>query len=183
VLNHLRCKKIGVDNLELYWLAGILEGEGCFSFGTKKTPNRVAITVCMTDRDVVERVAKLFGVNWILEIKRGKHKTQWRTQLRGAKAIELMKKIQSIMGERRRLKIQEVINSYDPELFKKKHTKIEDDVVARIYLESQIPGKTLTEIANKYRVSAVTVSHIKRNMARTEITSNQEFLNHILKEN
>lgn len=46
---------------EIYWLAGLLEGEGCFHAyrqGRKKTPNPlVQVQVAMTDKDVVERIA------------------------------------------------------------------------------------------------------------------------------
>lgn len=159
-----------MNDLDLYWLAGILEGEGCFSKGTSKTPNRVAITVVMTDKDIVDRVAKLFNVNWVLKINRGDYKTQWRTQLRGAKAIKLMHLILPIMGLRRQDKIKEIIQSYDPDLFKKKHTKISDEIISQIFIDSHLPGNTLQLVASKYNVSTVTVSHVKRRMIRTQVT-------------
>lgn len=47
---------------ELYWLAGLLEGEGSFSPGPTSAPNSARISLTITDADVVARVAALWGV-------------------------------------------------------------------------------------------------------------------------
>ena len=46
--------------LTLFWLAGILEGEGSFLARPPSSPNSPAIRLPMTDVDVVERVAAIF---------------------------------------------------------------------------------------------------------------------------
>lgn len=42
------------DEIEIAWLAGLLEGEGSFIGATDKYP--VCLSLEMTDRDVVERL-------------------------------------------------------------------------------------------------------------------------------
>lgn len=39
-------------HLDLQWLAGLLEGEGCFQYNGKPTPS---IVVQMTDKDVINK--------------------------------------------------------------------------------------------------------------------------------
>jgi hypothetical protein len=46
---------------ELYWLAGLLEGEGSFVKGPPSRPNCPIVQLAMTDGDVVERAARLLG--------------------------------------------------------------------------------------------------------------------------
>lgn len=46
---------------DILWLAGLLEGEGCFNYRADRKQARV--TVEMTDRDIIERVARLFDTN------------------------------------------------------------------------------------------------------------------------
>jgi hypothetical protein len=99
-----------VDNA---WLAGILEGEGCFtcSFqnGSENPTPRIQLT--MTDEDVVCKVATLLNTKVT--------STDWRTK--GDKAIyrtslarknDLLNTLTSIypfMGQRRKAKIDELI--------------------------------------------------------------------------
>ena len=45
----------------LYWLAGLLEGEGSFLKPPLSKPTRVILSVEMTDRDVLDHVADLLG--------------------------------------------------------------------------------------------------------------------------
>jgi hypothetical protein len=44
---------------DLAWLAGLLEGEGCFHF------TRTAyVVISMTDEDIIERAASLMNSKW-----------------------------------------------------------------------------------------------------------------------
>jgi hypothetical protein len=51
-----------VRQIDVIWLAGLLEGEGCFNIRPDKN-NQVRVSIEMTDRDIIERAAKLFGSN------------------------------------------------------------------------------------------------------------------------
>lgn len=121
-----------MKHTDLLWLAGLLEGEGCFNI---RSDNRVRIAVEMTDKDVVERVAKLFGTNvshraprvagrckvcdgparecgWLkrypedaAEYGASYTKESWQTAIHGDRARNLMRALYVLMGSRRRAKI------------------------------------------------------------------------------
>jgi hypothetical protein len=44
-----------IDDADLHWLAGLLEGEGTFIAGPPSAPRSPAVQVAMVDRDIVER--------------------------------------------------------------------------------------------------------------------------------
>jgi hypothetical protein len=56
-----------MSSFELGWVAGLLEGEGCFFVNTSGTPQYgpyayARVAVCMTDRDVLERLQEVTGI-------------------------------------------------------------------------------------------------------------------------
>src|SRR5690242_18360085 len=99
---------------EIAWLAGLLEGEGCFTLANKKT-GQPAVTINMTDRDVIERAAALMGAKNVLIKKR--EKPHWKTafvaQIRGYKAEKVMSIVLPHMGARRSSKIIENIRLWN----------------------------------------------------------------------
>jgi hypothetical protein len=106
---------IQIHDEELYWLAGLLEGEACFYPQTEKYP--VGLSIESTDEDIIERVCQLFNTKYCQPSKRqNHHKQSYKTALRGKDAIHVMKEILPIMGKRRSQKITECINSYQPKL-------------------------------------------------------------------
>ena len=71
------------------------------------------VTVCMTDRDVLERLQKVTGVGVLERVRARKdprHKpiSQWIVS-RNQEAIELMVAVYPHMGTRRQAKIREVL--------------------------------------------------------------------------
>ena len=63
---------------ELAWVAGLIEGEGCFFVTERKTekygPYRYArVTVCMTDRDILELLQAVTGVGIIEKMRERKN--------------------------------------------------------------------------------------------------------------
>jgi len=99
---------------DLYWLAGILEGEGCFLLsisGRRYTP---IISVHMTDEDIINRVSKLWDRKYVFQKRQKEHyKDTYITKLKGKDAIELMKLIYPIMGKRRCEKIDNIIIKHE----------------------------------------------------------------------
>lgn len=94
---------------ELAWLGGLLEGEG--SFGIKNGSPRIQLA--MTDKDVVDRAAKIFGVPVEHSVPRKDgYKQVWRVCLNGTRAIMWMMTLLVLFGERRREKITEVIETW-----------------------------------------------------------------------
>ncbi len=100
---------------EFYWLAGLLEGEAAFVSGSPSSPNIPKIVVHMTDRDIVERVAKIFGTKvQSRRVRNPRWKPQYCTTLTGFEAVELMSLLQPQMGERRSFRIDKILKSYIP---------------------------------------------------------------------
>lgn len=98
-----------MTDIEIAWLAGILEGEGCFAIN--RTPK---ITLSMTDADIIQRVASMCHKKvYTVPPRKDGWKTVYRVEVFGEQAIELMRKILPHMGQRRSKKINEVIqNAY-----------------------------------------------------------------------
>jgi hypothetical protein len=106
-----------IDTKDIHWLAGLLEGEGCFQYRRYKSKISKQlwypqIKVEMTDLDPIAKAAKLLGN----KVNRGKllpsGKRCYLAQVMGRRAIEWMMTLYSLMGERRRAKIKEIITAW-----------------------------------------------------------------------
>jgi hypothetical protein len=95
------------DMKDIAWLAGLLEGEGCF----RTHKNCPGLTVNMTDEDVIARAAKVLGYPkpTVPYIQRPGRKPIWCLSLHGKHAIAWMMTLYTFMGTRRRAKIREII--------------------------------------------------------------------------
>ncbi len=77
---------------DLHWLAGLLEGEGSFLAGPPSQPRTPALVVHMTDRDVVERVARLLGTTvQPVAPQRDHHRPTFVARVRGRRATAWMR--------------------------------------------------------------------------------------------
>ena len=96
------------------WLAGIIEGEGCFT--TAKQGEQIVFWLSSTDKDVVQRVQQLLGFGNVRQIPdhytRLGTKPVWRIQA-GARneVLALMDEIYPLMGARRQARIDELRGS------------------------------------------------------------------------
>lgn len=100
---------IELSERDCAWLAGLLEGEGCFKLHNKTNGYRgtIAIALQMSDEDVVQRAAFLMGCKVM-----GPHgpygvskKQTWQVIVMGKKAEGLMRQLLPFMGKRRSEKI------------------------------------------------------------------------------
>ena len=144
---------------ETAWLAGILEGEGCFSF------NRTAIiTLSMTDLDIVKRVAVLFGNRPLRSYapRGNQKKSVHTTSVCADRAMRIMGLILPYMGERRSARIKEVmaICAARPGVAKGEkagHAKLTDkqagEIKSLFVKGSQKPGERSFDLAKKYGIS------------------------------
>ena len=115
--------------LELAWLAGIVEGEGCFCFDKRC----IKIAVAMTDQDVMERVGRLFGVP---VTARGPYppgkKRVYGIQLYSNRAAGWMMTLYPFLGLRRSAKVRELLaiwktqRSFRSHKLKTSHTSSSD---------------------------------------------------------
>ena len=97
-----------IPSFDKYWLAGLFEGEGCF---TMKRKNYPIATISMTDKDVIERAAKI--VNHKVTSSQPKtpnRKRRYTVSLCGYNAIRLMEILYRHMGHRRQSRITEILN-------------------------------------------------------------------------
>ncbi len=101
--------------VDIAWLAGILEGEGTFLFGTSPK-----IGIQMVDRDVLVRVANIMERYIdkrpkIAEINRvgiNNRQSVYNIQIYSQSALIIMQLIVHHMGDRRRKKIWQILNGY-----------------------------------------------------------------------
>ncbi len=100
-----------ISTKDIAWLAGLLEGEGCFRIRDGRTTPLILLG--MTDSDVVDRAAALLGSHdlHVYESPVG-HKTQFRLRVGGRKAAAWMMTIYPLMGERRQAKIRETLATW-----------------------------------------------------------------------
>lgn len=104
-----------MQEADFHWLVGLLEGEGSFGKSPPSAPGGVRIAVQMTDRDVIERVAALWGVSFCgTSTAKKHHKKGWSTQIRGSRAGVLMEQLKPFMSKRRQAQIEAALDGYVP---------------------------------------------------------------------
>jgi len=95
----------GTDS-DVYWLAGLLEGEGTFDAHRGKYPR---IRLAMTDRDIVGRAASLMDTPIRLALHPLPAQPTWHSEISGERAASVMREILPHMGARRSQKIAAVL--------------------------------------------------------------------------
>lgn len=97
-----------MTEIELAWLAGLLEGEGCFSYRADRGVPTVEVK--MVDLDVINRVAVLVRRKVTpIPARREGWQVQYRVKIHGEPARELMRALLPYMGERRTARITELL--------------------------------------------------------------------------
>ena len=99
-----------MSELDLYWLAGLLEGEGSFLHGTPSEPERVTISLEMTGEDIVQRAARLLETNYYRRSRKN-WKDSYYLRCSTRKSIPIMKVLYPLMGNRRQERIKEILMS------------------------------------------------------------------------
>lgn len=99
---------------DLYWLVGILEGEGTFYLAQplKRYPRYFypRIKVGMTDRDVVARIAAIVDSHVLGPYaNKSGNLPIYTCQIGGKRAVRLMRRIEPLMGKRRRARIRQLL--------------------------------------------------------------------------
>lgn len=103
------------------WLAGIVEGEGCITWGRSdsKYPgkaNSIRLHVGMSDCDVIDRVARLLGTRALGPYAASKkqqdncpRKVQWRAIVTQDLAASWLMTLYPLLGDRRRAMVRETL--------------------------------------------------------------------------
>ena len=101
---------------DLAWLAGLLEGEGCFSTTQADGHSYPVISLNMVSRDIVARAARLLATTNVHPVPA--RDPSWRPTVRaavsGAAAAAWMQRLRPLMGERRRAAIDDALDRYYP---------------------------------------------------------------------
>jgi len=147
-----------MDESDLAWLAGLLEGEGSFMKGPPSESNLPRMRVQMTDADVIERAAHLMGVSAVsVKAAQVGWKDSFVAQVKGAGAVSLMRLLQPRMGQRRRGQIDAALEGYNPD----RGVKITGEQAEEIR-QRHLSGETAIELAAEYGVTKWTVYAIRQ---------------------
>lgn len=153
-----------MTEIELAWLAGLLEGEGSFLFASpSQYKAAVSINLQMTDRDVVERAAGLMGGAW--RSWKDKRNPAWKetyvVHVRGRRAAELMRLLLPHMGKRRTGRILAVLASIEHIPRYKTPDAISAEA-RRLALDEIGKGRSARSIAREIGVNHETLSRFLR---------------------
>lgn len=99
--------------MDLAWVAGVFEGEGCFSSGVCNRSRSFVARIAMTDADVVERVHAILSLG-ILRWKpaaKAHHKAQRTWAVSGFEDVQaVMAALWPWLGTRRRARVREILS-------------------------------------------------------------------------
>lgn len=130
-------------------------------------PNLPKITMVTTDHDIAVRVASLFGTG-VYNASRKKGKPHWKQayqlKLTGYRAVEMMKELKPLMGQRRQQQIARALASYEPQTHK---VTFEIYQEAKKFLQS---GKTHSQIGNELGLCRETVCKLLKRFNKKEET-------------
>lgn len=95
------------------WLAGLLEGDGTFVAGPPSDPNGCQVRLQLTDHDVATRVTRLLGVRCGMRVERRTRRLMFGGRLVShTPAYELMLLLHPLLGERRQVRIGEILRGH-----------------------------------------------------------------------
>ena len=133
-----------MTDIDASWLAGLLEGEGYFQITKPRHhhPTQVVIRLSMTDKDVVERAAKLLNNVPINEkAKTTERKTIYAISLTKRDEVEkVLLQILPYMGSRRTQRINECLKVIQERRLVLSETRKEQQVKAAQIRWSKIKG-------------------------------------------
>lgn len=119
-----------IETKDIHWLAGLLEGEGCFALeknnGSNSKSHNPRITVAMTDKDVIDRAASILHTKVILRHRpgpTGKWKDTYWARIGGNGAIQRMMTLYPLMGVRKQGRIRKAIAHWKTTLTKSEYVK------------------------------------------------------------
>lgn len=139
-----------IRTVDIAWLAGLLEGEGSFRMSGRS----IAISVSMTDRDVIDRAATLMrGRVFALRAHLPHYKPPWRAQVKGPRAAGWMMTIYELLGMRRRQQVGHALAGW-PAL---PYVRIPPVVEHRIIDAWQAGDHNKSALARRFGVSRPTV--------------------------
>jgi hypothetical protein len=134
---------------DLYWLAGLLEGEGTFIAGPPSVPRSPAVQLSTADRDVVDRAAELLECAvTIVPARRDGWRTAYCVRVRGARAVAWMERLRPLLGNRRQEQIDRAVACHGPD-----PTRLLDEQRATEALKRLSSGESVRQVAERFGTS------------------------------
>jgi hypothetical protein len=110
---------MALANRDIFWLAGLFEGEGTAGFGSGRA-RTFRLRIRMTDRDIIERVAHIWGVR-VCGPYFSKTKLHylpvWSVNIGGREGVAWGMMLLPLMGKRRAAKLEELIRIWKGEWY------------------------------------------------------------------
>lgn len=144
-----------MSELDLTWLAGLLEGEGSFMASPPSRRNKPVVSVEMTDQDVVDRVALLVGVKRISTKPRNGWTPTFSVRVTGTRAVNLMYQLRPLMGQRRQSQIDSALASFNPIRRRMGEDEINEAV------KSLQDGESVKSVAERLHRSRRTITKLR----------------------
>lgn len=144
-----------IDLPELYWFAGLFEGEGYVYL--QKTGQYAAPTmgVEMANEDVISTLVTMFGGTKSTR-KRGSNQRTYTWSFSASKGcIELLSVIYDLLSKKRQTQIDTVMEGYKPSPKARINAEGCEDVISKLK-----EGHTQTEIAKELGISQSVISKI-----------------------
>jgi hypothetical protein len=150
----------------------LLEGEGSFLAPPPSSPNSPRLARAMTDQDVVERVAEIWGVGYCsASTKRHRErgwKPAWIVAISGRRAVEMMRLLYPLMSKRRQAQIDHALSCYAPDK-QARRLKYSDEQVATAKRRLLVDKAKPKDVAEETGLSIWTVYDVKRGRNRARI--------------
>lgn len=161
-IRHVR----GMDVRDVHWLAGLLEGEGYFGLVKNRDRWVAHLSLSMTDEDVVARAADLIGVSvGRTAARRVGWRATYRVAAKGSRALEIMRLVHPLCGERRTTRIDDVLARHEQRTPPSKLT-VED--VRQIRRRLASGAETQTALADAFGVTRRVIRLVRDGIRREE---------------
>lgn len=151
-----------MQDIDLYWLAGLMEGEGSFMKGPPSMPHQPCVSLQMTDEDIVSKASSLVNANYFKYVSKNlSHKDSYKFYVRGLPAVKLMELLKPFMGSRRQAQIEVAINCYKLKSNDKIPKKDYESIIAR-----RKNGESARQISEDYGVTKWAIYRLEERYSR-----------------
>lgn len=135
---------------DIAWLAGLLEGEGCFTFCGGSTHRSARIILNMSDLDIVKRAKRLMGSKDVIYrsvVGRPGKQMYCIETTKAEKVYEILSFIYPYMGVRRKARIDELLAHVEGVLKRRANQKQKCLLIRHLYDTGKFTRKALAEMA------------------------------------
>ena len=139
-----------MKEIDIAWLAGLLEGEGCFTFCGGGAYRAARIILNMSDLDIVERAKRLMGSKDVIyrSMAGRSGKQMYCIEVTQAeKVYEILSFIYPYMGARRKIRIEELLIHARGVLKRRANQKQKCLLIRHLYATGKFTRKKLAEMA------------------------------------